>query len=78
MSTVHAGQGCDPLAHISPRGHRKSEVKRMEKEWNVYHGGPLKGLGRWSGPHRTHAEACEEQEKCRNVAGGNPIVRLGE
>jgi len=43
--------------------------------WTVYHGGSLHGLGRWSGPHASCAEAKREAQRCRMTVGGAPTIR---
>ena len=43
--------------------------------WTVYHGGSLDGMGRWSGPHASCAEAKREAQRCRMIAGGVPAIR---
>jgi len=45
-----------------------------ETEWHVCHGGSLYGLGRWSGPHASEAEARDSAREARLVVGGSPIV----
>ena len=43
--------------------------------WTVYHGGSLDGMGRWSGPHASCAEAKREAQRCRMTVGGAPTIR---
>lgn len=45
-------------------------------EYTVYHGGQLRGLGRWSGPHATRQEAESEAARCKATVGGDPIIRM--
>lgn len=40
----------------------------------VWHGGKHFGLGRWSGPHATRAEAEDSADACRKIIGGDPII----
>ena len=47
--------------------------------WVVYHGGHrMLGMGRYSGPHATRAEAEASAGECRRVHGGSPIIERAD
>ena len=64
-----------PKSIYIPSNNIVVEVSEMSAKYTVYHGGSLLGLGRWSGPHRSHGAAERSAAKCERVVGGTPTIR---